>query len=438
IGHPALLSFAKLLLELDFGKSINIDISPNNKENIDSWCRLLYSLEHIERERNDSYIEAISGCFMVHRKITKALKSRKHKDADSIIRKKLYKEIVYKLKLGHEHCTQTSTRKRPRGDSRPQSDRLDETQASGSAELTMRPAKNERKLHGHKKRRVNEPQALLAVPRSMHRETSYLCSGNATEVLADSGPRIMPVMRPSRRDEFEIAIICAQPHEYDAVSYIFDEFWDEDGDQYGRAAGDTNHYATGRVGNYNVVLVLLVEMGKTNAATAAASMRSSYHGLRLALLTGVCGSVPHGQYGDIFLGDVIISKTVVQYDLGWHYPSMFVRKNTDEDKLGRPNKDIRSLVATFETDSVLDRLENRTAHLLNQLRANAAKRRRRGKYDYPGIVKDNLFKPTHRHKHHVSPTYILFAIGRLFHHVQNSAATMNVILQGTGFRRYSS
>lgn len=213
-------------------------------------------------------------------------------------------------------------------------------------------------------------------------------------------------MRPSRRDDFEIAIICALKHEYDAVSYIFDEFWDEDGDQYGRAAGDTNHYATGRVGNYNVVLVLLVEMGKTNAATAAASMRSSYRGLRLALLTGVCGSVPHGQYGDIFLGDVIISKTVVQYDLGWDYASMFVRKNTDEDKLGRPNKDIRSLVATFETDWVLDRLENRTAHFLNELQANAARRRRRGKYNYPGIMKDNLFEPTHRHKHYVSPTCV--------------------------------
>ncbi|QYT02838.1 PNP_UDP_1 domain-containing protein [Trichoderma simmonsii] len=225
-------------------------------------------------------------------------------------------------------------------------------------------------------------------------------------MLPARNPRVMFFMRPSRRDDFEIAIICALKHEYDAVSYIFDEFWDEDGDQYGRAAGDTNHYATGRVGNYNVVLVLLVEMGQTNAATAAASMRSSYRGLRLALLTGVCGSVPHGQYGDIFLGDVIISKTVVQYDFGWHYPTMFVRRNTDEDKLGRPNKDIRSLVATFETDRGLDQLEQRTAHFLNQLQANVGRGRRRGKYNYPGAVKDNLFEPTHRHKHHVSPTCI--------------------------------
>ncbi|PNP48220.1 hypothetical protein THARTR1_10361 [Trichoderma harzianum] len=198
----------------------------------------------------------------------------------------------------------------------------------------------------------------------------------------------MSFMRPSRRDDFEIAIVCALRHEYDAVSYIFDEFWDEDGD------------------HYSAVLVLLPQIGKGSAASAAASMRSSYSGLRLALLTGVCGSVPHGQYGDIFLGDVVISKTVVQYDFGWQYPDKFVRKNTVEDNLGRPNRDIRNLVTLFETDRGLDQLEQRTAHFLSQLQTNAAQRRRWGKYDYPGILKDNLFEPTHHHKHHISPTCI--------------------------------
>ncbi|KAH6961913.1 hypothetical protein BKA56DRAFT_662002 [Ilyonectria sp. MPI-CAGE-AT-0026] len=89
---------------------------------------------------------------------------------------------------------------------------------------------------------------------------------------------IMSSPQPSRRDDFEVAIIYALPLEYDAVSYIFDEFWDENGDRYGRATGDPNSYTTGRVGKYNVVLALLPHMGKTNAASAAASMRSSYGG----------------------------------------------------------------------------------------------------------------------------------------------------------------
>ncbi|KAJ3454422.1 hypothetical protein MRS44_018316 [Fusarium solani] len=212
--------------------------------------------------------------------------------------------------------------------------------------------------------------------------------------------------RPTRRDNFEVAIICALPLEYDAVSYIFDEFWDEDGDQYGRAAGDPNSYTTGRVGNYNVVLALLPHMGKANAASAAASMRSSYGGLRLALLTGVCGAMPRSRESEVLLGDVVISKTVIQYDFGRQYPDKFIRKNTVEDNLGRPNKDVRNLLATFETDRGLDWLEQRTAHLLQQLQAKIAQTRRRGKYDYPGTAKDKLFESAYRHKHHVSPSCI--------------------------------
>ncbi|KAI8716023.1 PNP-UDP-1 domain-containing protein [Fusarium sp. LHS14.1] len=98
--------------------------------------------------------------------------------------------------------------------------------------------------------------------------------------------------RASSRKDFEVAIICALRLEYNAISYLFDEFWDEDGDQYGKALGDTNHYTTGRMGNYNIVLALLQHMGKANAASAAARMRSSYSSLRLVLLIGVCGAAP--------------------------------------------------------------------------------------------------------------------------------------------------
>ncbi|KAF4971868.1 hypothetical protein FZEAL_9725 [Fusarium zealandicum] len=216
----------------------------------------------------------------------------------------------------------------------------------------------------------------------------------------------MSSSRPSSRDDFEVAIICALPLEYDAVTYVFDEFWDENGDQYGRASKDPNTYTTGRIGNYSVVLALLPQIGKANAASAAASMRSSYGGLRLCLLVGVCGGLPFPQNGEIWLGDVIISKTVVQYDFGRQYPDKFSRKSTIEDSLGRPNKDIRGLVATFETDRGIDQLEERITAILQQLQAKVATTKRRGKYNYLGMEKDVLFDSTERHKHHVSPTCI--------------------------------
>lgn len=217
----------------------------------------------------------------------------------------------------------------------------------------------------------------------------------------------MAVLKPSRREDFEVAIICALPLEYNAVSLAFDEFWDEDGDQYGRAIGDVNSYTTGRIGKYNVVLALLPQMGKANAAGAAASIRSSYNCLRLALLVGVCGGVPRaGDDGEILLGDVIISKNIVQYDFGRQYPDKFVRKDTVEDNLSRPNKDVRNLLATFETELGLERLQQRTAYFLKQLQANAMQRKRRVKYSYPGTADDKLFESSYRHKHRVSPTCI--------------------------------
>ncbi|KAL7895128.1 nucleoside phosphorylase domain-containing protein [Trichoderma sp. SZMC 28014] len=212
----------------------------------------------------------------------------------------------------------------------------------------------------------------------------------------------MAYIKPSRREEFEIVVICGLPLEFNAVALLLDEFWDEDGDQYGRSPGDANHYITGRIGRYNVVLALLSHMGKVHAASAAASIRSSYSSVQLALLVGICGGAPRAANGEdceILLGDVIISRTVVQYDFGRLYPGRFIRKNTLEDNLGKPNKDIRNLLITFETDIGLERLQTRTAYFLKQLQANATGRKCQGRYMYPGTTEDKLFKPLYRHKH---------------------------------------
>ncbi|KAK6209800.1 phosphorylase superfamily protein [Colletotrichum tabaci] len=207
-------------------------------------------------------------------------------------------------------------------------------------------------------------------------------------------------VRPRRRDEFEIAVVCALPLEFDAAALAFDEFWDDDGDTYGRAPGDTNTYTTGRIGQYNVVLSLLSTMGKVSAASAASSLRSSYTGLRLALLTGICGGVPSPRTDDeVLLGDVVISKTVVQYDYGRQYPGRFIRRDTVDDNLGRPNKDIRSLVESFRTDLGRERLHRGASQFLGQIRENAAKKRRRARYNRPDATEDTLFEPGYEHKH---------------------------------------
>ncbi|KAI0452924.1 purine and uridine phosphorylase [Xylaria acuta] len=217
--------------------------------------------------------------------------------------------------------------------------------------------------------------------------------GHETESLVSSRTG------PSRREDFQIALICALPLEYDAVTLQFDEFWDKDGDHFGRAPGDTNTYTTGRIGNYNVVLALLPNMGKAAAAGAAASFRSSYSRLKLAFLVGICGGVPGTGGNAALLGDVVISKTVLQFDFGRQLPKKFVIKDTADDNLGRPNKDIRSLIASFETELGSERLQKKGGEYLKDLQGAAVRKRRRYTYQYLGVVEDKLFAADYRHKH---------------------------------------
>src|SRR5947207_3461329 len=99
--------------------------------------------------------------------------------------------------------------------------------------------------------------------------------------------------RPSSREDFEIAIICALRTECDAVEALFDEFWEEDG-TYGKAPGDHNAYTMGRIGIHNVVLAFMPNMGKAASASVAASFRSSFTRIKLGLVVGICGGSPTG------------------------------------------------------------------------------------------------------------------------------------------------
>ena len=181
-------------------------------------------------------------------------------------------------------------------------------------------------------------------------------------------PRWSP-SQPKDRTDFEIAIICALPLEASAVSALFDKRWDDQ--TYGKAPTDSNAYSTGVIGHHNVVLVHMPNMGKVDAATAAAYLHASFQGIQLALVVGICGGVPFGNQlsEDILLGDVIISKGLVQYDLGRQFPNnRFVRKDTPLDNLPRPARKIRAALAKLQTEQGRGWLQNKTSEYLRVLR----------------------------------------------------------------------
>ncbi|PTB70807.1 hypothetical protein BBK36DRAFT_1175635, partial [Trichoderma citrinoviride] len=121
MGHPALLSFAKLLLEIDFGQAIELAISPDSAQNQAAWATLVSLVDRLEEERSDSYLQAIRGCLNVHRKIAEKLRSRNLDDkrAELRIRKTLYKEVVHKLELGLAESIPRPAHKRQRSESPP-------------------------------------------------------------------------------------------------------------------------------------------------------------------------------------------------------------------------------------------------------------------------------------------------------------------------------
>ncbi|RKK91207.1 hypothetical protein BFJ68_g16260 [Fusarium oxysporum] len=199
--------------------------------------------------------------------------------------------------------------------------------------------------------------------------------------------------RPNNRRGFEIAIICALPLEADAIEALFDHYWDGDGLLVRKAAGDPNAYSTGVIGCHNVVLVRMPGMGKVHAAAAASNCRASFPNIKIALVVGLCGVAPFKRNGEeVVLGDVVISEGIVQYDFGRRLPGRFVPKDGPLDSLGRPNQEIRGILAQAKGTRGRQRLTSEMARYLEILRHDPELRA-----EYPGPAYDRLFEASYRH-----------------------------------------
>lgn len=203
----------------------------------------------------------------------------------------------------------------------------------------------------------------------------------------------MPV---KSREDFHIAIICALPLEFDAVEALLDEYYDETIKRLGQR-GDANWYRTGRLGEHDVVLTCLPDMGQGSASSAASSLLISFGRISLALVVGICGAVPTlPQKREIILGDVIISDSIVEYGLGKQYPDGFKPTVKVKDTIGRPNREIRSFISGLKTRSMRRRLQEELSKNLAQLQGDSET-----DWKYPGAVHDVLFEPHYRHKHYI-------------------------------------
>ncbi|KAI9159132.1 5'-methylthioadenosine/S-adenosylhomocysteine nucleosidase [Paramyrothecium foliicola] len=205
-------------------------------------------------------------------------------------------------------------------------------------------------------------------------------------------------MASSMRDKYDIAIVCALQAEYNAVEILLDKLGVED--DLSRSQGDANMYATGKMGNHHVVITCLPKMGKVSAAKAVANLRSTFPHISLLFITGICGGVPEQLlHAEMLLGDVIVGKSIVQYDFGKRLASGFIIKDDPEHVLSRPPASIRSLIRVLEGPAESYKLEKRATALLKDIQGQGGGETPRKEYEYLGVEEDRLFEASYLHKH---------------------------------------
>ncbi|RKL26128.1 hypothetical protein BFJ72_g13857 [Fusarium proliferatum] len=158
--------------------------------------------------------------------------------------------------------------------------------------------------------RVNEPSAQYQ-----------------TNSISTAAASALPLEDYARRSRYKVGIICALPKELMAVRALFDETHP----RLKKNKDDTNTYALGKMGLHHVVATCLAEYGTNSAALVAVHMKRSFK-IRFCLLVGIGGGVPSAQH-DIRLGDVVVGKYTVQYDLG---------RETEDEGFQRRNQPLQT------------------------------------------------------------------------------------------------
>lgn len=113
-------------------------------------------------------------------------------------------------------------------------------------------------------------------------------------------------------DDYTVGWICALPIEMAATQAMLDNTHAD----LPRRFNDSNTYTLGSIGRHNIVIACLPEggYGTNNAASVASNMRRTFPFVRAYLMVGIGGAAP-GRV-DVRLGDVVVSNSVVQSDLG--------------------------------------------------------------------------------------------------------------------------
>lgn len=207
-----------------------------------------------------------------------------------------------------------------------------------------------------------------------------------------AAPRARP--KPALdRGSYRIGIICALGKEANAVQSAFDHRFLKPEEHPATVDGDNNSYSFGTLGHHYVVLARIGRTGNVQATDVAKDMDRSFPHIKLCLLVGICGIVPKYKNERMFLGDVIISKDVVYYTKGKHYPTGQYTENT----LDRASKGVirafEQLTSPYDWAAFRQQVHTNLAEMMEDEFIKELG------YHCPGRVLDFLFKADYVHAH---------------------------------------
>jgi hypothetical protein len=98
VGNPTIFSFARLLMEIETGTKIPIQIQPETKQNQAGWFRFSGFVRERKKTSPDSlYLDAVEGCLTLfrYRPRNRAMRS----DAGKVLRKAFHESVIRNLEL---------------------------------------------------------------------------------------------------------------------------------------------------------------------------------------------------------------------------------------------------------------------------------------------------------------------------------------------------
>lgn len=201
--------------------------------------------------------------------------------------------------------------------------------------------------------------------------------------LKPTSPEPTISKRLSHRD-YTVGWISAIFVEFAAAQVLLDEVHEA----LPLEPGDNNRYVLGRIGDFNIVIACLGDMGLCSAATVSSNMVRTFTSIRLLLVVGVAGGVPTPT-NDVRLGDVVVGLSVIQHDLG-----KTIRNGQFQNTATVCTPPARAMVAITALRAEYDVNGSRVPAILDAL---SERKPSMARYTTNASLTDNLFVEDYEH-----------------------------------------